>query len=65
MGVPESNNTVENIKLVISPGARDMVGCEIRSPSDDVHGYKVLTCWYTHEAIDSCVQSLRKGAPPY
>ena len=20
-----------------------MVGCEIRSPSDDVHGYKVLT----------------------
>ena len=38
-----------------------MVGCEIRLPSDDVHGYKVLTCWYTHEAIDSCVQSLRKG----
>ena len=44
-----------------------MVGCEIRSPSDDVHGYKVLTdlLVYTHEAIDSCVQSLRKGAPPY
>ena len=42
-----------------------MVGCEIRLPSDDVHGYKELTCWYTHKAIDSCVLSLRKGAPPY
>ena len=27
-----------------------MVGCEMRSPSDDVHGNKVLTYWY--EAID-------------
>ena len=24
-----------------------MVGCEMRSPCDDVHGNKVLTYWYT------------------
>ena len=33
-----------------------MVGCEMRSPSDDVHGNKVLTYWCTHEATDYCVR---------
>ena len=34
-----------------------MVGCDTRSSSDDVHGNKVLTYWYTgiHEATDYCV----------